>query len=351
MPEIRKDPVFGRWVIIAQDRGARPNQFRNLDAVLKEIHNCPFCPGNEKQTPQAVYVVPDEKNKCRWKIRVVPNKYPALEVQEQWRQWHHSPHSGTVPDKEHIYERVDGTGFHEVVIETPKHSEQLENMDLTHICRIFETYIKRMMEMKKDGRAKYIMIFKNYGEKAGASLLHSHSQIIAMPLIPIRVVQEIQGAKHYFKQKKKCVFCEIIRNETLVKKRIIGDNRDFVAIEPYASRFSFETWILPRKHLSHFEQMDISCIPNLSRIVKMALGKLKVSLKNLSYNFVLHSMPVQCSRAGYYHWHIEIMPKLSVLAGFEWGTGFYINIVPPEKAAAILNRGKNINYENSSCCK
>lgn len=329
MPEIRKDPVFGRWVIIAQDRGARPNQFRNLDTVLKKIHNCPFCPGNEKQTPRAVYFVPDEKNNHRWKIRVVPNKYPAL-VSEGKILLH----------KEGIYEKVDGTGFHEVVIETPNHSEQLEDMDMSHVNQIFETYIKRMVEMKKDSRAKYIMIFKNYGEKAGASLFHSHSQIIAMPLIPIRVLQEIQGAKHYFKQKKKCVFCEIIKNETLISKRIIGENKDFVAIEPYASRFSFETWILPRKHLSHFEYIDISCISNLSGIVKKVLGKLKISLKNLSYNFIIHSMPVQWNRVGYYHWHIEIMPKLSHLAGFEWGTGFYINIVPPEKAAKILNKGE-----------
>lgn len=329
MPEIRKDPVFGRWVIIAQDRGARPNQFRSLDAVLKEIHNCPFCPGNEKQTPRPVYVMQDAKNKYPWKIRVVPNKYPALVTEGK-----------IVNHKEHIYERVDGTGFHEVVIETPEHSEQLEDMDLNHLGLIFNTYIKRMTEIKKDRRVKYIMIFKNYGEKAGASLLHSHSQIIAMPLIPIRVLQEIQGAKYYFKQKNKCVFCEIIRNETNVRKRIIGENRDFLAVEPYASRFSFETWILPRKHLSHFEQMDISCIPNLSGIVKTVLGKLKISLKNLSYNFIIHSMPVQCSGAEYYHWHVEIMPKLSMLAGFEWGTGFYINIVPPEKAAEMLNSGK-----------
>ena len=327
MPEIRKDPVFGRWVIIASDRSLRPNEFRG-EATPENPHNCPFCPGHEAETPPSIYTIPEGSGKD-WSLRVVMNKYPALIAQGR---------AGIAA--EGMYEYMDGIGSHEVVIETPFHDRQLEDMSVSEISGIFRTFVLRVNEIKKDPGIKYVMIFKNFGRNAGASLAHPHSQIIAMPIAPIRVVQEIDGARAYRAEKGGCVFCDILKQEMAGGKRVVGENADFLAITPYASRFAFETWILPKLHESHFERMDLKLTGSLSGIVKSVIGKLQVSMENMAYNLVVHSMPVQDQASENYHWHIEIMPKLSMLAGFEWGTGFYINTVPPEDAAEMMNSGK-----------
>jgi len=334
MPEIRKDPVFGRWVIIASGRSLRPNQFRMETG--EGARSCPFCPGHEAETPPSIYSLPAENKKSSaqkrgadWRLRVVLNKYPAL-----------TPEGDTINRAEGIYDRMDGMGFHEVVIETPLHSRQMEDMDISGITDILQTYVSRINEIKKDGRIKYVMVFKNYGARAGASLSHPHSQIIAMPMTPIRVVQEINGAEDYRRARGACVFCDILREEAACKKRLVSENENFLAVAPYASRFSFEIWILPKKHLSHFENAETALMPDLAGIIKGVLGKLKHSLADSSYNLIVHTMPVQDPEVPHYHWHMEIMPKMSLVAGFEWGTGFYINTVPPEDAAGILNAGK-----------
>ncbi|MBI4801072.1 MAG: galactose-1-phosphate uridylyltransferase [Elusimicrobia bacterium] len=348
MPEIRKDPVFGRWVIIASERSLRPNQFREVAG--KNAYHCPFCPGNEAETPPSIYTLSAEngegakaqRNKgtkarkgknANWRLRVVRNKYPALQ-----------PEGDTINRVEGIYDRMDGMGFHEVVIETPVHSRQMEDMEVSGIADILKTYILRVNEIKKDHRIKYVMVFKNHGASAGASISHSHSQIIAMPMTPIRVVQEITGSENYRRDRGSCVFCDIVREEAGSKKRVLEENENFLALTPYASRFSFELWILPKKHLSHFENADAALMPDLAGIIKGVLGKLKRSLAGPSYNLIVHTMPVQDPEVGHYHWHIEIMPKMSMVAGFEWGTGFYINTVSPEDAAKILNTGKKYKF-------
>lgn len=337
MPEIRKDPVFGRWVIIASDRSLRPNQFREGG---KGAHYCPFCPGHEAETPPSIYTLPGKRKGAArkggaapWRLRVVRNKYPALE-----------PEGDTINRVEGIYDLMDGTGFHEVVIETPRHSLQLEEMPVPGITDLLRTYILRAKEIKKDRRIKYVMVFKNHGASAGASLSHSHSQIIAMPMAPIRVVQEINGSEDYRREHGSCVFCDILKEETACRKRVVGESRDFLAVAPYASRFSFEIWILPKRHRSHFENADPALMPGLAVVLKGVLGKLKRSLSGPAYNLIVHTMPVQDPEVPHYHWHFEIMPKMSMVAGFEWGTGFYINTMPPEDAAGILNAGKKYKW-------
>ncbi|MBI4655828.1 MAG: galactose-1-phosphate uridylyltransferase [Elusimicrobia bacterium] len=329
MPEIRKDPVFGRWVIVASDRSLRPNEFRNLERGIQEPSDCAFCPGNESQTPPALHVIPQENKPGAWKIRAVQNKYPALISNEP-----------TLESADGIYHKMNGAGLHEVVIETPSHFQQMEDMDARHIKEVFEVYVSRINEMKKEAGIKYVMVFKNHGRNAGATLVHPHSQIIGMPMVPIRVVQEIDGAENYFMERNKCVFCDIADEERKTGKRIVGENREFMALEPYASRFSFETWIIPKQHSCHFETTSPESAGYLASIVKEILGKLRRSLEDLSYNLVIHTMPVHDPAVKHYHWHIEIMPKLSFVAGFEWGTGFYINAVSPEDAAHTLNSGK-----------
>lgn len=326
MPEIRKDPVFGRWVIIASERGLRPNEFRD-PAVDGKTYACPFCAGNEGSTPPTLYSLPAPDGS--WRLRVVRNKYPALEA------------GGSAETRrEGIYDRMDGLGIHEIVIEAPEHDLRLEEMPAEAIADVIRTFVLRVKELKKDPGIKYVMIFKNHGRNAGASLLHPHSQIVAMPMAPLRVLQEIDGARKYFDERGACVFCDIVKEEAAFKKRIVAQNADFLAVTPYASRFSFETWILPRAHSSHFENMPEAGAGALAEILKTVLGKLSASLADLSYNLIVHAMPVQEPEAAHYHWHIEIMPKLSHVAGFEWGTGFYINTVSPEVAAEILNSGR-----------
>ena len=325
MPEIRKDPVFGRWVIIASERGLRPNEF--CPAAEGAVYVCPFCAGNEALTPPTVYSLPDEKG--AWRLRVVRNKYPAL-----------VPGGSAAARRDGIYDSMEGIGEHEVVIETPEHGRRLEDMPAAAIEDVIKTFILRIREIKKDPLIKYVMIFKNHGRNAGATLLHPHSQIIAMPMAPLRVAQEIDGAAQYSRERGTCVFCDIVKNEISFGKRVVAENSDFLAVTPYASRFSFEACILPKRHFSHFEEMPDSGAAALAEVLKITLGKLSSSLPDLSYNLIVHTTPVQDPAVAHYHWHIEIMPKLSQMAGFEWGTGFYINNVSPEDAAGILNAGK-----------
>lgn len=323
MPEIRKDPVFGRWVIIASERGLRPNDFR---AASGGERVCPFCTGHEELTPPTIYSLPGKDG--GWRLRVVRNKYPALEA------------GGSGENRrEGIYDCMDGLGIHEVVIETPDHDQRLEAMPEADVAEVLKTFALRVRELRKDPGIKYVMIFKNQGRNAGASLLHPHSQIVAMPMVPLRVTQEIDGANQYFKERGSCVFCDIVKEEMSFKKRIVAENASFLAITPYASRFSFEIWILPKAHVSHFEKLGEAEAQELAAVVKTTIGKLYASLAGLSYNLIVHTMPVQAPETRRYHWHIELMPKLTHVAGFEWGTGFYINTVPPEDAAEILNTG------------
>ncbi len=327
MPEIRKDPVFGRWVIIASERGLRPNEFRPGAGPDGKGYVCPFCPGNEDLTPPSIHTLPGAAG--AWRLRVVRNKYPAL-VSE-----------GSMDSRrDGIYDSMDGMGFHEVVIETPEHDRVLEAMPAEAVADVIKTFVLRVREIKKDPRIKYVMIFKNHGRNAGASLLHPHSQIIAMPMAPLRVMQEIEGAADYYQERGTCVFCDIVREEGRFGRRIVGENEAFLAVTPYASRFSFETWILPKAHASHFEDLPEGQAVPLAEVMRTALGKLAASLPDLSYNLIVHTMPAREPAAGHYHWHIEIMPKLTHVAGFEWGTGFYINTVSPEDAADMLNSGK-----------
>ncbi|MFA6582742.1 MAG: DUF4921 family protein, partial [Elusimicrobiaceae bacterium] len=181
--------------------------------------------------------------------------------------------------------------------------------------------------------------FKNYGRSAGASLSHPHSQLIAMPMVPIRVAQEMEGAQRHFEYKERCVFCDMVREELRTKKRVIAESEAFVAFEPYASRFPFETWILPKAHEGHFEKINGAGVADLAATIKAVMTKLRNVLNDPALNLLVHTTPIQKAETPYYHWHIEIMPKLTHTAGFEWGTGCYINPIPPERAAELLNNG------------
>jgi UDPglucose--hexose-1-phosphate uridylyltransferase len=327
MPELRRDPVTGRWVIISTDRQKRPQDFHFEPATVRGREHCPFCPGHEAMTPPEVlaYRHGSAPNTPGWDLRVVPNKYPALQVE------------GTLDrEGEGMFDRLSGIGAHEVIIETPDHDRPLAAQSEIEIERVLWSWRERMLDLKRDFRLKYILVFKNHGAAAGATLEHPHDQLIALPIVPDFVRDEIDGARRHFALKERCVFCDIVAQERRDERRLIQENADMIAIAPYAPRFAFETWILPRRHASRFEEAAKSDYECLARLLKAVLQRFDRALASPPFNLVLHTSPFAEEVGDVYHWHIEIMPRLTRVAGFEWGTGFAINPTPPEEAAQVL---------------
>lgn len=327
MSELRKDPVTGRWVIISTERGRRPSDFINHKEKAKGGF-CPFCPGNEDKTPPEILAFrPDgsPRNGPGWHLRVVPNKFPALRVEGELNR-----------EGIGVYDKMSGIGAHEVIIETPNHEETLTSLPPKRFEDVLWAYRERMLDLRKDIRLRYAMIFKNHGKEAGATLEHSHSQLIALPIVPHLVAEEMAGAREYYRYKERCIFCDIVRQEIQQGERIILENSDFLVIAPFASFSPFESWILPKRHNSSFVDSQIHEIQSLGLIFAESLRRLEKALNFPPYNFTLHTAPFNERSLEYYHWHFEIIPKLTKFAGFEWGSGFFINPTPPEEAAKFL---------------
>jgi UDPglucose--hexose-1-phosphate uridylyltransferase len=260
----------------------------------------------------------------------VPNKFPALQVE------------GSLDRQgEGLFDRMNGIGAHEVIIESPDHGKTLAAMSEAEIERVLWAFRERIADLKRDIRFRYILVFKNHGAAAGATLEHSHSQLIALPIVPDFVREEIEGAKQHFASKERCVFCDIIHQEVTAGKRVIHENADVVALAPYAPRFPFETWLLPRNHSARFEDAPRQVYESLARMLKIVLMRMNKALESPDYNLIIHNSPFSEPQANdYYHWHVELMPKLTRTAGFEWGTGFYINPTSPEEAAQVLRTAR-----------
>jgi UDPglucose--hexose-1-phosphate uridylyltransferase len=333
MPDLRRDPVTGRWVIIASERAKRPQDFIREPVKLKGGF-CPFCPGNEAKTPPEILAYrPDHpgngKNGPGWLVRVVPNKYPALEIEGDLDR-----------QAEGIYDRMNGTGAHEVIIETPQHEHTFATMPLKRLEDMLYAYRDRIADLRNDQRLKYALIFKNHGEGAGATLEHTHSQLIALPIVPRQVVEELKGARDYHQVKDRCIYCDIVRQEAKDQSRVVFENESFIVVSPYAPRFPFETWIIPKKHDSAFQNSPAHLFSSLAIAIKSLAAKLDRVLDLPAFNMVLHSAPLHDDPTEHYHWHMEFMPRLTKVAGFEWGTGFYINPTSPEEAAKFLREAK-----------
>jgi len=336
MPELRKDPIIGRWVIIATERAKRPDQFSSSPGVAYVEKSCPFCEGNESQTPPEIYAIRPSrtpKNSPGWELRVVPSISPFLKIE------------GDLDRRgKGLYDLMSGIGAHEIVIETNQHIANMADLSEEQVSKVITCYINRIVDLEKDKRFKYVLVFKNYDWIAGGGRLkHSRSQLIATPVNLKRVKEELVGARQYYDYHERCVFCDLIRQELESKDRLILDIDGFIAIAPFASRFPFEVWILPKKHSSDFTNLEMSMRLDLGGIMKKILMKLKKGLNDPPYNYILHTAPFRRPKVGYwksidqdYHWHIEIMPRLTRVAGFEWGTGFYICPLPPEDAAKFL---------------
>lgn len=332
MSELRRDPITGRWVIIAAERGRRPADFIR-EPVKQTGGFCPFCYGNESKTPPEILAYRPgqngERNVSGWTVRVVPNKFPALAVEGELDR-----------QAEGIYDRMNGTGAHEVIIETPEHSHTLATMPVERVKDVLYAWRDRTVDLRNDPRLKYVMIFKNHGASAGATLEHPHSQLIALPIVPRQVIDELRGAKDYFQVKERCIFCDIIHQERKARDRVVHETEQFLTLAPYAPRFPFETWILPKQHTSAFENSPAHRFDELAGVLKTLAAKAERALDCPAFNIVVHTAPVHDPALEYYHWHIEFMPKLTNVAGFEWGTGFYINPTSPEEAAKFLREAK-----------
>ncbi|MFH0901977.1 MAG: DUF4931 domain-containing protein, partial [Pseudomonadota bacterium] len=237
---------------------------------------------------------------------------------------------------EGLYDRMNGIGAHEVIVETPVHSLMLADLDDVSFANVLFAYRDRIVDLKRDARFRYVMLFKNHGAAAGATLEHSHSQLIALPIVPVNVAEEMAGARQYYEFKERCVFCDIVKQELADGRRIIYQNSACVVVAPFAPKFPFETWVLPKEHGAAYEETPPHKLAALGDALRTALRKLNMALDNPPYNFTLHTAPFRDRDVPHYHWHFEIMPNLSPVAGFEWGSGFYINPTPPEDAAAFL---------------
>lgn len=329
MPELRKDPIIGRWVIISTERTLRPMDYKiEREKSEADLSKCPFEVGNEKMTPSEIISYRDpetKKDEPGWWIRVVPNKFPALRIEGEL-------------DKRGIglYDMMNGVGAHEIVIETPNHYEEIYNMPEKGIEEILWAWRDRMIDLRKDKRFKYILLFKNKGSQAGASLEHPHSQIIALPIIPIRVSEELKDSKQYYEYKDRCIFCDIIKQEVGDRERIVEENGEFVSFVPFAPRFPFELWILPKEHTSDYTQITKRGLSSLVIVLKRTFQRFIKALDDPPFNLMIHTAPLDELNLPYYHFHIEITPRLTKVAGFEWATGFYINPTKPEDTATYL---------------
>ena len=334
LSELRQDIVSGEWILVSTGRAQRPHQFaeEGEQDAKKALVNCPFedpqKSGNGE--PLLWYALNHDKNKKQkdWFVQVINNKFPALVPHEKNVCAEHR--------KSELYNSVDGIGYHEVIVTRP-HDRSFGLMTTDEVLLAVQAYQARYIALKKDRCLEYILIFHNHRKSAGASLPHPHSQLIALPIIPPDIRRSFKGSEQFFKTYNSCVHCNLIGWEMEVKKRIVYENDEFVAIAPYASHSTYELRIYPKEHSSEFESITLTKAKSFASALVVVLGKLYKSLDNPAYNFFIHTAPVHTDRAIHYHWHLEIQPKVSIPAGLELGTGIDVVVVAPEDVPEILS--------------
>ncbi len=326
MSEYRKDPVLNQWVIIAPEKAVNYQSVKEqfIPENLSEYNeNCPFCTCEGKEAK--VLLEYNFRNKDKWDLLVIPAPNPFLRVETELKK-----------EAEGIYDLMSGTGANEIIIETPLHNEFTHKMDLNRIEQIFWAYHDRIVDLKKDIRLEYLFFFKEFKKEKKQTSIHPHSKMIATTFIPEHIEKEIIGAEDYFSYKDRCVFCDIVKQEQKEGIRVISENGDFLSICPYASRFPFEIWILPKNHISHFEMSSKIMLYHLAEIYLDTFKRLNKVLGNTGYQMVLHNSPLQEEALEFYHWHIEIYPVVNCTSAPQTGGGIFINPVKPETAARAL---------------
>ncbi len=340
MPELRKDPIVGRWVIMATERARRPSDFPPQPPEMSDSSKNPFAEGNEGLTPPEIFSFRAPHSKADtpgWQVRVVPNRFPALRIEGELGK-----------EGQGIYDKMNGVGAHEVIIETPHPEQLLEQQPVEGIARVLEAYRIRVADLLRDPRFRYVMIFKNHGRQAGASISHPHSQLIATPVTPKRVKEKLVGAMQYYSYKDRSIFEDVLKQELREGQRLVYENAGFVTFCPFASRFPFEMMILPRRQTAYYQDIQPDEILLLADALKVSLMKLSKALNQPQYNFIITTGPARYAHHGYwgtidhdFRWHVEILPRLTLIAGFEVGTGFYINPTLPEDAAKFLREASS----------
>jgi UDPglucose--hexose-1-phosphate uridylyltransferase len=330
LPQLRQDLITGRWVAVATERARRPDSFTQAakeGVTARDV--CPFCPGHESMTPPEVlaYRAPGTPpNSPGWWIRVVPNLYAAFRLE---------------PDgQEHRDDRFwqrDAIGACEVLISSPDHRAPTPLLPRRQVEEIVQSYVDRYRHHVENPALEHVLILYNHGRPAGASLEHPHSQLYAISLMPPNFLEELEGARRFSEANRECVFCRTLEDERRAGVRIVYENDGFVVFAPYAARTPFETWIMPRRHTASFGELDLRHEkPAFAEALQLTLKALYDGLGDPPFNYFIHSAPSRREPAQPYHWHLELIPKLSTAAGFEMGTGVWINVVKPEDSAAFL---------------
>ncbi len=326
MSELRRDPIHQRWVVILGQKwkevARRLEQPRPGSQQL-----CPFCPGQEGQTPQEIFALRDSEtrpNEPGWRVRVVPNKFPFLRMEEE-----------LVRTGEGVYDKVAGTGAHEIVIESPTHDQDWDGLGPGGVNEVLQTYRERVRSLPGDVRFRSIVVTRNYGPGL-AFLPHPHSHIVAFPVVPRRIEEELRNTREYHQRKERCVFCDTVREEIGEGRRLVAEGRSFVAFVPYAARYPLELWFLPIQHGHDFGATSDGDLPELGEHLYEIIRRLHILFPYPAYSLVLHSSPCGSYAEARYHWHIELRVRLPLAEGFEWGTGFFVNPVAPEEAAHLL---------------
>jgi len=321
MSQIRKDIITGQWVIFASNRHKKPYAFRHMHTVLDEMESdCPFCPGNEDETPKAKYCGKDGKN---WDVRVFDNMYPAINMEKY------------EADNDNFYVSKSGRGVHEIVVDTPNHHMQTSDLNTDEFLNVLEVMQERFIKAKAETGVEYVQIFKNNGPMAGASISHSHWQIMGVPFVPEEQEKYTASFKEYKAKHGTCLMCDIIGHEKEKKLRIVSENEEFIAFTPYASRVSFEIWVVPKKHVSSFAELEKRDLMAFAGFFIKILKKTNKLREGVCYNIGFEDEPCH-SEKNLNHWYVKIMPRISAMAGFEYSTFGYINPVLPEDAAKKL---------------
>jgi len=324
MAELRREPITRMWVVITNDHPKGPADYLPFKPPYRpqeEGGPCPFCPGNEGMTPQETFLI-RERGKG-WSVRVVPNKFPFFHIE-----------GGFDRRPDGMYDVMEAIGAHEIIVESSDHQQNLASMEPHQIGRILKAYRERLIDLEKDRRFQQFLILKNY---PGLFNRHPHSHLLAMPVVPQRIDEEIQGSLDYFQRKERCIFCDILKEEIAAKKRIILETVHFLIFSPFASRFPFETWIVPKAHCPDFHRIREEETEDLSMAIQSLFVRFSRLLSDPPYSFTFHTSPVQERfHRSEYHWHIETRLRIGLREGFEWGTGFFVNPTPPEVAAAFL---------------
>lgn len=369
MSELRQDPLSGRWVIIGGERAGRPNEFVEAASRAKDLP-CPFCPGHEDQTPPPIAVYPASPSagaapdavckagdigrnreiggnsdhhracevlaRCDWAVRVVPNKYPAVCEPPGGVCQPSGGRAPLRPKDEGLFRSAPGRGRHEVIIESPRHVASVSELSAQEAAFVFRVYRDRMQQLKAEQCFKYVQIFKNAGPAAGASLEHIHSQLVALYEVPEVVEQELRSCADYYRRHGQGLMARLLESELDAGTRIVAQTQRVVAFCPYASRFAWEVWVMPRRPVPRYEDSEDAEIEEAAQVIRDLIGRIECLAGQTAYNYFLHSLPFDGAVTEHYHWHVELVPRLTKTAGFEWSTGCFINPVAPEWAAEQL---------------